>query len=318
MRCGRSCSGSKPNDVIDVSVVIPTWNRAAMVGQAVASALGPGVEVIVVDDASTDDTIERLAGCDITLLRQPTNQGHHAARNRGLEEARGEFVKFLDSDDLLEPGSLAEEVALARATRADIVASGWVDLQADGTRRIGRAPLLDRPIEDVLLAGAAVPTTAALYRRSYLERFRWNPAVKKMDDWEFWVRTVLGGGKLVRRDGIAYILREHGGERVTSAHTMLDNAHDHFIIMRELERAANTPARRKRLAQYWYKELRVCALQDRETFECELRKVFELDPHFAPRDEERQWWMRLAARLLGTRCALLLHSAVKRRIVARQ
>jgi glycosyltransferase involved in cell wall biosynthesis len=304
--------------VIDVSVIIPTYNRAAMLGEAIASALGPGVEVIVVDDASTDETVERLAAYDVRLLRQPYRQGHHAARNRGLEEARGEFVKFLDSDDLLAPGSLAEEVAHGRAEGADIVCSGWVDLHRDGTRKVGHAPRLDRPIEDMLLAGEAVPTTAALYRRSYLARFRWNPAVKKMDDWDFFVRTVLGGGKLVRRDGIAYILREHGGERVTSVHTMLDNAHDHYIIMRELERAANTPARRKRLAQYWYKELRVCALSDRATFEREMAKTLELDPHFAPRDEERQWWMRLAARLIGTRRALLLHSAVKRRIVARQ
>ncbi|HEV7922728.1 MAG TPA: glycosyltransferase [Thermoanaerobaculia bacterium] len=304
--------------MIDVSVIIPTYNRAALVGEAIQSALGAGVEVIVIDDASTDDTLARLAAYPVKVLRQPVNQRQQRARNRGLEEAAGEFVKFLDSDDLLERGSLSQEVALARATNADIVASGWVDLLVDGTRRIGQAPQLDRPIEDVLLAGGAVPTSAALYRRSYVQRFRWNPAVKKMDDWEFWVRAVLGGGKLVRRDGIAYILREHGNERVTSVHTMLDNAHDHFVIMRELEKAANTPARRKRLAQYWYKELRVCALHDRETFEREVAKTLDLDPHFVPHDEERQWWMRLAARMIGTRRALLLHSAIKRRIVARQ
>lgn len=304
--------------MIDVSVIIPTYNRAHLIGAAIESALGPGVEVIVVDDGSTDGTLALLEQYDVQVIRSPGREKHHRARNRGLDAARGEFVKFLDSDDLLEPGSLAAEVRLARETGADMVVSGWVDLLADGTRRIGRAPRLDRPIEDVLLAGEAVPTTAALYRRTYLKDFRWDPAVKKMDDWWFFVRTALGGGKLVSRDGSSYILRQHGGERVTSVHTMLDNAHDHYIIMRELERAASTPARRKRLAQYWYKELRVCALHDRETFERELAKTLELDPHFVPRDEERQWWMRLAARILGTRRAILLHSAIKRRIVARQ
>jgi glycosyltransferase involved in cell wall biosynthesis len=305
--------------LIGVSIIIPTYNRAHLIGDAIESARGEGVEIIVVDDGSTDDTLQLLQRYDdVKVIQSPGREKHHRARNRGLEAATGEFVKFLDSDDLLEPGSLPEEVRLARETNADVVVSGWVDLLADGTRRIGHAPRLDRPIEDVLLAGEAVPTTAALYRRSYLKDFRWDPAVKKMDDWWFFVRTALGGGKLVRRDGVSYILREHAGPRVTSVHTMLDNAHDHYIIMRELERAANTPARRKRLAQYWYKELRVCALHDRETFEREMAKTLELDPHFVPRDEERQWWMRLAARILGTRRALLLHSALKRRIVARQ
>ncbi|MBV9492792.1 MAG: glycosyltransferase family 2 protein [Acidobacteria bacterium] len=302
--------------MIDVSVIIPTYNRAHLIGAAIESALGPDVEVIVVDDGSTDGTLELLEKYDVQVVRSPGRERHHRARNRGMDAAQGEFLKFLDSDDLLEPGSLAAEVQLARETNADIVLSGWVDLLADGRRKIGHAPQLDRPIEDVLLSGEAVPTTAALYRRSYLleHGFRWDPAVKKMDDWWFFVITVLGGGKVVRRDGNAYVLREHRGERVTSAHNMLDNAEDHYIVMRELERVATTPARRKRLAQYWYKELRVCSLYDRPRFEREMEKVLELDPDFLPHDEEHQWWMRLAARVIGTRRAILLHTAIKRRL----
>lgn len=302
--------------MIDVSIIIPTYNRAHLIGAAIESALGPGREVIVVDDGSTDGTLELLEKYDVQVIRSPGRERQQRARNRGLEAATGEFVKFLDSDDLLEPGSLAAELELARKTSADIVLSGWVDLLADGRRKIGHAPQLDRPIEDVLLSGEAVPTTATLYRRTYLldRGFLWNPAVKKMDDWAFFVVTMLGGGKVVRRDGSAYILREHRSERVTSAHNMLDNAEDHYLVMRELERAANTPARRKRLAQYWYKELRVCSLYDRPRFEREMAKVLELDPDFLPHDEEHQWWMRVAARFIGTRRAILLHTAIKRRL----
>jgi len=87
-----------------VSVVIPTYNRAGKVKEAVGSVLDQtfqDLEVIVVDDGSTDDTAEVLTstfGERIRYYRQP-NQGASVARNRGIEEARGEWIAFLDSDD---------------------------------------------------------------------------------------------------------------------------------------------------------------------------------------------------------------------------
>ena len=93
-----------------ITVVIPTFNRAGMVEQAVASVLAQTlqpVEVIVVDDGSTDDTPQRLAGFDsrVSYLREEHHgQGH--ARNIGMRLARGEYLAFLDSDDLYHPYKL--------------------------------------------------------------------------------------------------------------------------------------------------------------------------------------------------------------------
>src|SRR6185295_14020211 len=101
-----------------LSVVIPTWNRAHLVCDAINSALNqrPGnVEVIVVDDASSDDTAEVLTrnyGDAIRLLRLPKRSGAGAARNAGVALARGEFVAFLDSDDVWLPGKLDAELRL--------------------------------------------------------------------------------------------------------------------------------------------------------------------------------------------------------------
>lgn len=96
---------------ITVSVIIPTYNRAHCVGEAIDSVLAqvpPADEVIVVDDGSTDDTAEVLAayGDRITVLHQQ-NAGAAAARNTGIRHATGEWVAFLDSDDLWRPGRLA-------------------------------------------------------------------------------------------------------------------------------------------------------------------------------------------------------------------
>jgi len=99
-----------------LSVVIPTWNRAHIVCEAVDSALaqrGGAVEVIVVDDASTDATAELLQktfGSRIHLLQLESRRGPGAARNAGASLACGEFVAFLDSDDLWLDGKLDAEL----------------------------------------------------------------------------------------------------------------------------------------------------------------------------------------------------------------
>jgi len=99
-----------------VSVIIPTFDRAPWVGEAITSVLAqtyPHLELIVVDDGSHDATpaVVRACGPELTYIRQ-AHAGVSAARNRGVEIARGELVAFLDSDDLWLPGKLAAQVAL--------------------------------------------------------------------------------------------------------------------------------------------------------------------------------------------------------------
>jgi glycosyltransferase involved in cell wall biosynthesis len=97
-----------------VTVVIPAYNAEAYIGKALGSALGQTyepLEIIVVDDGSSDDTsgIVRRAGSRVRLLRQE-NLGSGAARNRALAEARGDFVAFLDSDDVWHPRKLEFQI----------------------------------------------------------------------------------------------------------------------------------------------------------------------------------------------------------------
>ena len=99
-----------------VSVVIPTYNRAGTVGRAIASALAQtdqDREIIVVDDGSTDATAAVVArlGDAVRYVRQE-NRGVAAARNRGIREARGAYVAFLDSDDEWLPEKLDRQVTV--------------------------------------------------------------------------------------------------------------------------------------------------------------------------------------------------------------
>ena len=299
----------------EVSIIIPVFNRPRLVREAIDSALGEDREVIVVDDCSTDDTwaVLQTFGESIVRIRLERNSGQAVTRNSGLERANGAYVKFLDSDDMLVAGHLEKELAAAREADADIVVSGWGVLSADGKRRQFNAPTF-RSIVDDVLAGRGVPTTAALYRRGATAR--WDPALRKLADWDFFAQSALGVSRIVTLDGTAYWLREHAGPRVSRT-SMLTNAQSHHRILHKLERRLAsegklTEPRRLRLAQYFYKELRTLSVHDRDAFELALVHIFDLDPRFVPRDEERQRWMRIAARLLGTRNALLVYSFLKR------
>lgn len=122
-----------------VSVVIPTHNRARIIGHAIESALSqtyPALEVVIADDGSTDDTraIVEAYGPRVVYARQ-ANAGVSAARNFGLRHVRGEFVAFLDSDDAWEPWKIEAQVsALRRKPAAGLV---WTDMAAiDETDRI--------------------------------------------------------------------------------------------------------------------------------------------------------------------------------------
>ncbi|MEA2338414.1 MAG: hypothetical protein QOE82_2421 [Thermoanaerobaculia bacterium] len=300
-----------------VDIIIPVYNRVALIHEAIRSALDEAETlVIVVDDGSTDGTWESLRAYDgnprALCLQMPANGGQSAARNLGLDAATAKYIKFLDSDDVLTPGHLGAEIRALEETGADIAVSGW---HADTN---GRTFTYDAPnfheIADDVLAGIAVPTSAALYVRH--PEWRWDPALRKLDDWDYFCQAALSAKRIVTVEGPAYTIREHAGARMTNT-TMLANSLEHHRILQKIEDrlAADrtlTPARRKRLAQYFYKELRVLSLHDRGAFKTAATHIRALDPAFQPRDEEQQRLMRILARILGFRNAVLFHSAVKR------
>ena len=153
--------------MVDVSVIIPTFNRLWGLPKAVDSCFSQGcnVEVIVVDDGSTDGTWEWLqTRKDVVSIRQE-NWGKDWAVVAGVAAARGEYIRFLDSDDWLEPQANGEQWALARETGADIVVAGYHDYYEDDDRQraasLGRLRRLHRPAvrrgELLALLGLPVP-----------------------------------------------------------------------------------------------------------------------------------------------------------------
>ena len=112
--------------------MIPTHNRRAMLMQAIASVRGQTVtnlEIIVVDDGSDDDTmstVESLGDARVVVIRSTTAKGVSDARNRGIAAATGEWIAFLDDDDVWSPGKLERQIGAARADARDWAFSGSV------------------------------------------------------------------------------------------------------------------------------------------------------------------------------------------------
>lgn len=177
-----------------VSVVIPTYNYARYVGDAIDSVLAqtvPPLEVVVIDDGSTDDTPTVLAkyGDRIRAIRQE-NQGLSAARNAGIREARGEWVAFLDSDDAFHPRKLELQLAaLAAHPELKLVATGAFSDEPPTWADIAAAP----PVVPVTAGAIAVRTlfapSSVLAKRSCFDEVGgFDPALRSVEDREMWVR----------------------------------------------------------------------------------------------------------------------------------
>jgi glycosyltransferase involved in cell wall biosynthesis len=179
-----------------VSVVIPTYNRAHLVTKAVASALAqtvPPLEVIVVDDGSTDDTRTRLSpyGTSCRYLYQ-TNQGVSAARNLGIGEARGEFIAFLDSDDVWHPRKLEYQLrALGERPEVGLLGTGAMEWPASSFPEIatydaGRVRLL--PWSTIAVRNG-LGTSSVMTRSAVLKAAGgFDPVMKGSEERDLWLR----------------------------------------------------------------------------------------------------------------------------------
>lgn len=141
-------------DHLLVSIVIPTYNRASLLLEALDSVKAQtykDIEVVIVDDGSTDDTeavVANYRGLNIQYYRLEKNVGYIGARNKGIELATGAYISFLDSDDRLLPTKIETLVNTFLQTGADLVLAGWRWMNFEtGVVRVERIPSLDGRIK---------------------------------------------------------------------------------------------------------------------------------------------------------------------------
>lgn len=192
-----SVQEARPASVPRVSVVIPTYNAAAMVEEAIRSVLAQtygDLEIIVIDDGSTDNTEEvmRRFGEQVRYFKQE-NQGVSAARNFGIKQARGEYIAFLDSDDLWLPEKLAEEVPwLERDPQLGLVYCDWAVIS--GQEVLHASYLESLPgssgyVFDELVQSGFILTSGVVVRRACLDDVGdFDKSLAIAQDYDLWLR----------------------------------------------------------------------------------------------------------------------------------
>ncbi len=308
----------------DISVIIPVFNRADLLPRAIRSCQDSSVavEVLVVDDGSLEDIRAVLDGdfnnhpnVSVRLFRQE-NQGACVARNTGLIHAAGEFVKFLDSDDELISGALVQELAAARESQADAVATGWEERwECASPCKTVAAPDLQRGIDDMLL-GRGPWTAAALYKRSFVQGLRWDPAWTKAQDWGWALTVCLAGASFCSLNISSAVYHHHAGKRITSQGDALirsTRARQGLLRMVEdrlREQGVLTEERRRMLVQYYYKDRIIIAEHSVREWRDLWYHGNELSPGFVP--SETLTLLRGLSLLAGRRRAVEIYVFLKR------
>jgi hypothetical protein len=256
---------------LSISVVIPTFNRAHLVGRALASVLaeiGPQDEVIVVDDGSTDSTealVRKFGDARVRYIRQQ-NAGAGAARNRGVRECTGDLVAFLDSDDEWLPSRVAVQRAFM-AARPDVLFS-FVDFARDfGGRRHPRTlqcwnsdqngwkEAMGTPVKystiihlplgiadfDVYFGDMYRVEMHASYhsaismmvrRREAGDAVRFTEGVPTWEDWEC-IGRLAGRGRVAHLDHVGALQHAHSGPRVTDANWVA-RAESRLVVLKNV------------------------------------------------------------------------------------
>ena len=296
-----------------VSTIIPVYNRGRMLVEAVDSVLAQTyrpIEIIIVDDGSTDETVrianELAEGCEEIKVLHVENGGVGRAREAGRLLAAGEFIQYLDSDDLLLPQKFELQVAALQSHTECDIAYGITRL-IDETGCELECPYKGSGIrQDTLfprlLVGRWWNTHTPLYRRSLCDRIGPWSTTRMAEDYEYDARAGALGARLVFCDQLVSSTRQHGQGRLTGGGLTVSIASDEaYLIQRLFAHAqqagvARESAEMRHFARWAFLVARQCAAFG---LIAEAKQCFEVAKQAELRRSTSLWISDILARTLG-------------------
>lgn len=279
-----------------VSIIIPCYNVDRFLAETLESVFAQtfaDYELIVVDDGSTDSTasVIRSFGSKVKAIFGP-NRGASLARNTGTEYARGEFIQYLDADDLLAPNALENRVKKLLSTGADVAYSDWQKLEESETGRFLLGETVARRIDDIhsdpeiaLFTNFWAPPAALLYRRSIVEAIGgWNISLPIIQDARYALDAALRGGRFAHVPGVGAYYRI-SRQSSLSRRDPLAFVQDVFLNACQVEgwwekNEGLTDERRAALAQVYNYTARTLFIGNSAMFRDSLRRLYKVMPGF--------------------------------------
>jgi len=256
-----------------VSICIPTYNRGRLVSRTIDSVLSQSetdIELVLLDDASTDDTLEVAASYRDPRFRVEQTQRHLGLGgnlNRCLEVAQAPYVKILGDDNLLYPNAISELAgALDRFPDATLATSAWNWINTEGSLLATTRLLKRAPPDGTLVGLRQIVTTswlcrnriggpsAVLLRRDALVGLHFNPKYAQMMDWDLWLR-LLNRGPLAYLPEVLCALRMHDESLTARNRPFAQSARDLLHISSDL--AASLPELRGAVSRFALRRLQL-------------------------------------------------------------
>lgn len=210
-----------------VSIVIPCFRRQTMLRRAVHSAIAQthsNLEIIVVDDASPQPLVNPFPADDrVLMIRRDENGGVAAAQNTGLDQAAGECVLFLHSDDELTETAVESHIEQFVQSGSVAGVEGAATVVRSGeTQRYVRPRLRDSGVDDLLRFRFGVHISQFLFRTTVAKQVRFNELLRGWEDWDFLLRTLAKGHRFSYHEAPVVIIHDHLADRLSSLNVQVE------------------------------------------------------------------------------------------------
>ncbi|MGB7445401.1 MAG: glycosyltransferase [Coleofasciculaceae cyanobacterium] len=249
-----------------VSVIIPCYNAQEWIAEAIDSCLRqtyPRVEIIVIDDGSTDASLEIIKSYGEKLIWETgSNRGGNYARNKGLVLAKGEYIQYLDADDYLLPEKIEKQVTCLEETGADIVYGDWRHQRhlPDGSivlEEIQTCGPKEDMLESLLSNERWVAPVALLFTRAIIDNSeKWDESLEAGQDRDFLITAAINNAKFAYQASCHSIYRRYSNTTVSTA-SKVRWIENHCLVVGKAEKQLSQLGRfsskyRQALAQFYY------------------------------------------------------------------
>lgn len=276
---------------MDLSIIIPTYNRRDWLKKAVESCLAISkidVEIIVVDDGSNDGTELIVFDDDRVKVFRQNKRGGNAARNLGIQHASGEYIKFLDDDDLVIATGVEQQFLISKQDSISVSYGNFYVIDETGkkplTKRIVKKQVDDALVE--ILSHWSNAPFSYLIHRSYLNLCSWDESLKGLQDFDFILKIAeqnymfkyidcdIGFYRIHNRPSV---MKENPLIRTHAMLRVLDNSYDR---LKQADRLGNDL--KNAFALGYYRTLRLLFQMDIKEYHIRKEFIYKLSPNFIP------------------------------------